>query len=227
MQVIADWQKLMDNEVPSEQAKPLVASAVAALEQVLKDRPEVPTDVLALLNKEISIGVDAKTWERVGTTLARYLGGEQAAFTQWIVAESQLDRLSLVEADASTSLIGFLRSILGHYGSELQTAYGLSVAFGNDWLHIEREILVDNVTGASRIRHRITKWNGEEVFLECAPRSFANLVVFIMGTLPKLTTPKVLSAENVSGLVDQAHEIIRFVTPPAGEAKGKAGAVQP
>jgi hypothetical protein len=94
----------------------------------------------------------------------------------------------------------------------------VTIVFPDDWANLEREVFTDLPTGRWLIRHRIRKFSGEEVLLECAPNSFANLLVFLMGTLPTLKSAAVLGEDQRKRIATRAQEVVRFVEQPKSDS---------
>jgi hypothetical protein len=204
----------------------LIRQTVQQLDGILRSRPEARQEVLELVGKALGGGVTPASWDTLGTSLGNYLGEDPAQLVGWVVSEDQLNRVAKLEADGSAALTGLLRSILGHYGPELETAAAVSNTLADDWRRVDREVLYDNIMDRTTVRMRILKNNGAELLLEAPPTSFASLVTFMMQTLQKLPTPSVLSDEVVREIVSEGQGLLQFVAPrsdaSAAPAEGSA-----
>lgn len=228
MEISASWQAVMEGTTPNGEVDGLISGSAKQLDNAIKERPDLPHDVLDLLSRRLQGAADSNTWPTVTTSLANYLGGESAGLVCWVVSEDQANRMQKLESSGSPAIVAFVRSVLGYFGSDLENAYTLWYVLGDDWKRVDREVLYDAVTGKSVIRVRFYKYSGDVVGLECPPVSFASLVGFMIETLRKLGTPTGLSPQQIEDLAKETEALAQFLKPPSAASSAReAGGEKP
>jgi len=206
-------QSLLSQQLTDEERGRLLEAAAHELHTFLEEHPQATAHFLEILGRRLGNGVTVDTWGVLGSSVSAYLGRDPGDLIAWVVQSDQINKLQLVEEHASPKVVAFLRTIVGLYGVELETAFALSGELPHNWRTIFREVYYDKILGRYRLQVRIEKMNGESTILEGPPDSLLSLTSYLILTLNLLGDADAFSEDNKQLFLEQAEELIQTLRP--------------
>jgi hypothetical protein len=118
--------------------------------------------------------------------------------------------------------MGFVRTILGLYGPDLQNGIALWNEHPDDWRTLYRDVYYDQISERHLVRIRIEKYNGEEITIEGSPDSILNLTSYIVFTLRLVGTPLAFGQESMDRFAAEVEQFGQLLTPEEDEDLDRA-----
>lgn len=208
---MSDWLDVLQVKKSVDELPSLLPDTAAQFDAFLKAEPLTEQRVLAILQRHIGGPKRADTWDTMLTGLKYCLGDDVTYMLAWLIQDGQTaEKFAQLGEHASPAVMSFFRTIFGVYGGDMQLAYEGWNELPNNWNAIAREVLYDQLSRIHRLVIRITKYNGEEIFVEGPPNSIVGLTCGMLTTLRFVGQPDVFRDTAVENLLDEAAQLITF-----------------
>jgi hypothetical protein len=108
----------------------------------------------------------------------------------------------------------FVMVVLAHYGLELDRAQAVvSAGSLHDWSNIDKQVNLDELTGAVLYSVSLTKINGEILYLEATPDSLLNLSTHLISMLAVPANASLFSAMRISLFMAELPPVLELLQP--------------
>jgi hypothetical protein len=214
---VAEWEDLAEGRLYGADADPMVKEALDELEQHASADPSLEGHVLEILGRQVSGGVDERTWASINKVLATLFGPKPAALFSWLAfgdAAGDPSSLDAVQAAAGPAAGSVIRLVMAAFGPDMGRAYAISKQSPHDWRIFSREVYQDRITGQPFLRVRIEKWNGEMVMLEGNGNSFLGLAKNFLILLQLIGAPDAVDPSAIQSLFSEVERLRTVLVPP-------------
>jgi hypothetical protein len=173
--------------------------------------PDVARAIEGSLTRLLSLS--ETTYLDLLNALSVMVGEELGSFIAYLMYERAYltDNEALGSAAAPDAWL-FLRMVAAKFGTQVGMAYERATRPKGDWLYINRQTRVDQLTGTSTILIELEQVSGDKVVLECAPGSMLRLVAHELHCLNAVPNKDVFTDDILEEVHDAISQFLEFTT---------------
>ena len=222
MAAVDEWLELLDGRVAAEEAPATISRALAALDQLLADRPDAPATISAILGRRLAGPIESTSWLEMQASLATYGGEDLPLMLTWAAQLNASEgRIDQVASMSSGPAIATLRSLLGEYSIEIGTAYELSNQIDTDWRTVNQNVFYDALTERYLFRTRILTYRLVSTFqMEFPPNSMLQFVRILLSSLSRVASVDVYDRDLMAAMLQATDDFSEFARPGDAQPEG-------
>lgn len=214
------WNDLIAGTLDHDATEKLLRRGLSDLDKVIESQPHAYEDIVAIVEKNLSLPWDEGTITTLGDALANYLQTDAGRIIVWIAYDraSRLEQLSKFDSPRALELV---RRINASFGRHLQRAIQVSNGWRDDWDWISLSVSYDQGNSAYHLRFDLTKVTGERFRIESPPDSLMLLCTYLLGMLRDVGSRDAFGTDARKGFSDRVEEVQKVLRaePAAVEAK--------
>jgi hypothetical protein len=222
------WSDLMAGSLDKPAADKLLRRGLADIEHVLQAQPRAYDDLVAIVEKNLSLPWDEGTITTLSDTLESYLRSDAGQILLWIAYDrtARLEQLSKFDSPQALELI---RRISASYGRHLGRAIQVSNGWRDDWDWISLSVSFDQGNSTYRLRFDLTKVTGERIRIESPPDSLMALSTYLLGMLRDVGSREAFTETVRQGFSDRLDEVQKVLraAPAPGDSTTPQAVAQP
>lgn len=212
------WNDLIAGSLDEVATERLIRRTLAELDKIIESRAHAYDDIVAIVDKNLSLPLDEGTITTMSDTLSSYLQSDAGQILVWI-AYDRANRLAQLSKFDNPQALELVRRISTSFGRHLQRALSVSNGWRDDWDYIGFSVGFDQTSSTYRLRFDLTKITGDRVRVESPPDSFMILCTYLLGMLRDMGTRDPFSEVVLQGFNDRVDEVQKVLSSaPAGTA---------
>jgi hypothetical protein len=209
------WTDLMAGTLDRAAADKLLRRGLADLDQVLEAQTHAYDDIMAIVDKTLSLAWDEGTIASLSDALGTYLQNDAGQIIIWAIYDraNRLQQLSKLDSKRAFELV---RRITTSYGRHLQRAIQVSNGWRDDWDWISLSVAYDQGNSSYRLKVDLTKVTGERIRIESPPDSLMALTTYLLGMLRDVGAKEAFSEgvrQTFSDRIDEVQKVMHAGTP--------------
>jgi hypothetical protein len=213
------WSDLWAGTLKPAAEENVLRRSLGDLDRVLESQPHAYDDIVAIVEKTLSLPWDEGTIATINDSLAMYLQGDAGQIFMWVVY-SRAERLQQLSKLDSKLALDLIRRISTSFGRQLQRATQISNGWRDDWDWISLSVAYDQGSSSYRLKFDLTKVTGERFRVESPPDSLMALTTYLLGMLRDVGAKEAFSESNRTAFasrIEEVQKVLRGAPAVSGE----------